>query len=106
MMRSSSGSCGSAEEEIREPHERGVHAAARGARHRADDHADDDRDQHRGEPDRDRDAAAVEHARKEVLPQIVGAEGVLAAKGPARRALKSISLIGTGQSHGLDEDGQ
>ena len=34
-------------------------------------------------PDRERDAAAVEHAREQVLPEIVGAERMLPATGPS-----------------------
>ena len=41
------------------------------------DRADDDRDQHRREADRERDAAAVEHAREDVLAEVVGAERML-----------------------------
>ena len=47
------------------------------------DHADDDRDQHRREPDGERDAAAVEHAREDVLAEVVGAERMRSATAPA-----------------------
>ena len=105
MMRSSSGRLRQGEEEIREPHERGVHAAARGAGHGADDYAHDDRDQHRGQPDRDRDAAAVACAQRDPVPdRRCRTEAQL--EGPCSRALKSISLMGTGHSHGLVEDGR
>jgi hypothetical protein len=33
-----------------------------------------DRDQHRGEADRQRDAPAIQHAREQILPQIIRAE--------------------------------
>ena len=35
-----------------------------------------DRDQHRGEADRERDTPAIDHARQNVLAEIVGAEGM------------------------------
>ena len=66
---------------------------------RADRDADGDRDQHRGDPDRERDAPAIEHAREHVLPEVVGAEGML-PRWPLSLALKSISLIGTRQTSG------
>ena len=55
----------------------GVDAAAGNAGDRADQGADDDGDRHRREPDRERNAAAVQHARQQVLAEIVGAERVL-----------------------------
>ena len=62
------------QEQIGQPHQRRVDAAARDSGDRADERADDDRHQHRGEPDRERDAAAIQHAREQILAEIVGAE--------------------------------
>jgi hypothetical protein len=62
------------EEEVGEPHQRGIDAAARNAGDRADGDADEDRHQHGGEPDRERDTPAIEHAREEILPEVVRAE--------------------------------
>jgi hypothetical protein len=90
------------QEQVREPHQRGVDLAARHARNRADQHADEDRDGHRREADRDRDAPAVEHAREQVLAEVVGAERVLERR--ARQARVEIDVVdrhlpdpGTGQ---------
>ena len=52
------------------------------------------------EADRERDAAAIEQARQQVLAEIVGAERMRPATGPASLAAKSISLIGTRQTSG------
>ena len=66
--------------------------------------ADDDRDHHRRETDRERDAPAVEHARQQVLAEIVGAERMLPRTALASRAVKSMSLIGTRQTSGPNSD--
>ena len=54
---------------------------------RPEQHADGGRQEHGGHPDQERDAAAVDHAREEVAPDLVGAEQVLgrAALHPGRR---------------------
>ncbi len=41
-----------------------------------DQRADDDGDRHRSEADRERDASAIDHAGENILPEIVGAEGM------------------------------
>ena len=61
------------EKEIGEPHERVVEPAEV-ARERADRHPERDRDDHRGQADRDRDASTPERAREDVPAQVVGAE--------------------------------
>jgi hypothetical protein len=53
-----------------------VGGAAHLARGGPDHGAGDDGDEHRGDAHRERDAAAVEHAREEILAQVVGAERV------------------------------
>ena len=82
MTSSSSGSCGS-------DRNRSVSHISAGSTAPRDmpaiapiDGADDDRDQHGGEPDRERDAAAVEHAREQVLAEVVGAERMRPATAP------------------------
>ncbi len=88
------------QEQVGQPHQRSVDAAARDAGERADDRADDDRHQHRREPDRERDASAVEHAREQILAEIVGAERMRSRTGRSSWAAKSMSLIGTRQTSG------
>ena len=51
-----------------------IDRAAHESGDRADRGADRDRDQHGGDADRQRDAPAVEHARQQILTQIVGTE--------------------------------
>ena len=55
------------------------------------------------EPDRERDAPAIEHARQHVLAEIVGAQR-MRQDGPCSLAVKSISLIGTRHSSGPSSD--
>ena len=92
-MSSSSGSCGS------ERNRSVSHISAVSMRPREMPaiapigHADQDRHQHRREADRQRDAPAVEHAREDVLAQVVGAEGMAQRWARLSRAVKSISLI-------------
>jgi hypothetical protein len=62
------------QEQVGHPHQRRVDGAARDAGDRADRHADEERHQHRRQADGERDAAAVEHAREDVLAEVVGAE--------------------------------
>ena len=71
------------QEEVGEPHQRMPERAARHAGERADQRADNDRDRHRGKTDRERDASAIDHAGENVLPQIIGAEG-MGERGPSR----------------------
>ena len=83
MMSSSSGSCGS-DRKRSVSHIRPASTLPREMPAIAPiDHADDDRDQHRREPDRERDAPAVEHAREEVLAEVVGAERMRQRRRPA-----------------------
>jgi hypothetical protein len=84
-----------AEEQVGDPHQRGVDPAAGHARDGADHHADRERHQHRGQPHRQRDASTVQHACQEVASEVVGAHQVLPVPGSARRALKSMSLMPT-----------
>ena len=69
------------QEQIGQPHQPVAERAARHARERADQRADEHRDHHRGKPDGERDAPAIDHAGEDVLPQIVGAEG-MGERGP------------------------
>ena len=57
-------------------------------------------------PDRERDAPAVEHARQQVLAEVVGAERMGPATGACSLAVKSMSLIGTRQTNGPSSDRQ
>ena len=70
------------QKQVGDPHQHGVDAAPGNARYRADQGAGDNGDGHRRETDRERNASAVQHARQQVLAEIVGAERVL----PRRRA--------------------
>ena len=79
------------QEEVGEPHQAGADRAARHAGNGADDGADDDGDDHGGEADRQRDAPAVEHARQQVLAEIVGAER-MRPRGPLE-ARREIDLV-------------
>ena len=88
------------QEQVDQPHQRGVDAAARDAGDRADEGADDDGDRHRREADRERDPPAIQHARQQILAEIVGAERMRPADGPCSCAEKSMSLIGTRHSSG------
>ncbi len=99
MTSSSSGSCGSdrkrsvthIRKELAKPRDMPASAPI--------DDADEGRDDHRGEADRKRDAPAIDHPRQQVLAEIVGAEGM--GQGRALQvAVKSMSLIATGQSRG------
>ena len=74
MTSSSSGSCGSDRKRSVSHISAASIDAARHAGNRPDGDADDDRDHHRGQSDGKRYAAAVEHAREQVLAEIVGAE--------------------------------
>ena len=65
------------QEEVGQPHQRGVDHPARDSGDGADRHADDHAHQHRREADRERDAPAVEQAREDVLAQVVGPERML-----------------------------
>ena len=62
------------QEQIGDPHQAGIDAAARHAGARADDDPDHDGNDHRGQADRHRNPPAIEHSRKEVLAEIVGAQ--------------------------------
>jgi hypothetical protein len=64
------------EEEIGDPHERVVHRAAGLARDGADGGAHRDGHEHGGDTDGERNAATVEHAREQVLPEVVRAHRV------------------------------
>ena len=68
------------QEQIDQPHQRGVDAAARYAGERTDNGADDDRDGHRRQTDRERDASAIQHARQQVLAEIVGTQRMCPAR--------------------------
>src|SRR2546430_13689551 len=48
--------------------------------------------QHGGDADRERDAAAIEHPREEVLAEVVGAERVRPRRGPELGDRKSTRL--------------
>jgi hypothetical protein len=69
------------QKQVGDPHQHGIDAAPRNARYCADDGTGDNRDGHRRETNRERDPAAVKHARQQILTEIVGAERVL----PRRR---------------------
>ena len=62
------------QEQVGQPHQSGIHAAARHTGERADDGADDDGHRHGRQPDGQRYPAAVDHAGQQVLAEIVGAE--------------------------------
>ena len=62
------------QEQVGEPHQARADTAARHAGDGADDGADHDGDHHGGQADGERDAPAIEHARQQVLAEIVGAQ--------------------------------
>ena len=64
------------EEEVGDPHQAVVGPAADEARDDADEGADEDRDQRRQEPDRHRDARAVDRQVEHVAAELVGPEDV------------------------------
>ena len=64
------------EEQVGQPHQRMSECAARHAGERPDHRADDDGDRHRGEANRERDPAAIDHAGENILSEVVGAEGM------------------------------
>ena len=70
------------QKQVGDPHQHGIDAAPGNARYRANQRTGDNGDDHRRETDRERNAPAIQHARQQVLTEIVGAERVL----PARRA--------------------
>ena len=67
---------GQGQEQVGDAHERVVHGAAKLAGGGSDHHADRDRDEHRGDSHRQRDAAAVEHAGQQILSEVVRPERV------------------------------
>jgi len=65
------------QEQIGQPHQRRIDAAARNAGQRANDRAGHDRDQHRSEPHRKRNAPAIKQAGQQILAKVIGAERML-----------------------------
>src|SRR5207249_12208719 len=64
------------QEHVGDAHQRVVDLAAHEPRRRANRGPDRDRDQHRRDPHGERDAASIEHARQQILAEVVGAERV------------------------------
>jgi hypothetical protein len=79
------------QEQVGQPHQRRVDGAARDAGDGADGDADEHRHQHRRQADGQRDAAAVEHAREDVLAEVVGAEGM--RRGRRLQARREVDLV-------------
>src|SRR5262245_4502804 len=94
---------GQGQKQIRDAHERVVHGASELPGGSPDHDADRDGDEHRGDADRERDTAAIEHASQQVLAEVIRAER-MRPRGAAELRLEIDVIDGHSIHRGAGDD--
>src|SRR5262245_710551 len=95
---------GQGQEQIGDAHERVVDGASEVPGGSPDHDADREGDEHRGDADRERDTAAIEHASQEVLAEVVRSER-MRPRGTPELRLEVDVVDGHAIHRGADDDG-